>query len=176
MNPPNPNDFNDFASAHLEPPRDLNEKLLLRVNHELHPPLIQVFAKVASIHFIVGMLTLLVCPQFGVRILGDGMGLMNQFMIFGDLGCRVACGLFFFSSSMLVAALLLRREEMKALRQNQILGVSTLALLSLGVFTMAHAEVVAGFAIAWLFGSVLGGWMSLQVISWFRFKETRAFL
>lgn len=166
----NPEDFQSFYKGNETPPAALGQVIKARVHHELNPSALKVFSKLALIHFAVGALTLAVCPQFGVRLLGDGLGLMGTFMHLGSLGCPVACGIFFFSATLLVASLILNPEEVKSLRKNQILEVSALSLLSLGVFTMLHAEIVLGFALAWFLGALVGAFLSLEAGSRLRFR------
>lgn len=163
-------EFQEFHTMAVEPPRYLSEKIQNDVYCDLHPSAWKVFSKLSFIHFSVGLVTLSICPQFGFRLLGNGMGLMGSFMNFGPYGCMVACGSFFVGSSILVASLILRSEEVRKLRKNSLLGVSALALLSIGFFIMLDADIVFGYALAWIFGSTMTGITLLQVAYVLRFK------
>ena len=59
--------------------------------------------------------------------------------------------------SLLAASLTLSAEENRVVRRTEILQVTLLALLSMGVFICAGSGVVAGLGLFWVFGSILGG-------------------
>jgi hypothetical protein len=159
-------DFQDFQTVSpMAPPRDLSDRVQLLIRHELNPSPWKVFAKLSGIHFVIGTVTLALCPQFGFRLVGDGMGLMTYFMGLGVHGCMAACGALFVGSSLAAAGLLLKPEEVRVLRQQQVLQLAALSLLSLGAFLMVDAEILVGFAFAWALGSLLGGALMLE-LSW----------
>ena len=74
-----------------------------------------------------------------------------------------ACGAFFVGVSLLVAALVLNREEVRTLRAHPWLQLAALVFLSLGAFIMADAEILLGFALAWVVGSLAGGFAALEL-------------
>lgn len=166
-------DFLDFkASESLNPPAFLSEKILDQVSNDLNPSPWKIFAKLSLIHFFVALLTLSICPQFGFRVLGNGAGLMGAFMSFGPYGCMLACGSFFLGTSVLVASFLLRPEELRQLKKNVFLEVSALAALSIGFFIMIDAaNIVFGFALAWLLGSMMTGMAFVEIVFALRMKK-----
>jgi hypothetical protein len=168
----NPDDFDEFKNSDsIRPPDPLSKRILERVRHDLNPSGWKVFSKLSLIHFFTAAFTLSICPQFGFRLFGDGMGLMGYFMRLGDYGCMVACGSIFLGSSIFVAMLLLRPEEIRVIRGNRLLELGALTLLSLGFFLMIHAEVVIGFALAWAVGSLLGGLVTLEIAWGVRYRR-----
>jgi len=157
-------DFEGFLKGDsVEPPSGLSQGLFDRVRRDLNPSPWTVFAKLAAIHFLTGLFTLSLCPQFGMRVFGSGMGLMQYFMGMGDVGCGIACGVLFLGISMFLASLLLGADQVRAIRRHRALELGALTLLSLGVFVMLQAEIVLGFALAWLVGSMIGGLMTLEL-------------
>lgn len=128
------------------------------VSRDLNPAPSRVFAKLLSIHAVTTLFTLSVCPQFGFRLLGEGMGLMHFFSVFGEYGCLFACGSFFMGTSLLVASLLLSRDEIRQVRKHRVLELGSLALLSLGFFFMLDQSILIPLAVAW----VMGGFLSSQ--------------
>lgn len=162
---PKQNDFLDFKNGEpVAPPLHLTEKIIGQVHSDLNPNPWKVFSKLSLIHFIVGLVTLSICPQFGFRIFGTGAGLMGAFMALGPYACGLACGSFFLGSSILVASLVFTPEELRQLRKNEFLAVSSLALMSMGFFIMLDTEVVLGFALAWLLGSMMAGMTLVEII------------
>ncbi len=154
-----------LVSTEVVPPQGLSAKILSGVQVALNPNAWAVFAKLALLHFFSAVVTLSVCPQFGLRTFGEGMGLMHTFMGLGEYGCRVACGGLFTGVTLALCGLLLRPEEVRVLRSHELLQVGTVTFLSLGAFIMLDAEIALGFAMSWLLGAILSGAASLE-ISW----------
>ncbi|OFZ20695.1 MAG: hypothetical protein A2X94_08540 [Bdellovibrionales bacterium GWB1_55_8] len=157
-------DFEAFLTAEqLNPPPVLTDAILSRVHADLNPTALSVFTKVAGIHAIVGILSLVfVCPQFGVSPLGH-TAIMEWFMQFGHEVCMIACGAVFLGGSALAMSLVLRREEVRVIRRTKLMQLGVLGLLSIGAFLCAGAGVVASLAMFWLLGSFVGGMASLEI-------------
>lgn len=163
--------YEDFKGTKaIRPSSELSEKVLSQVYQDFHPNPWKIFSKLSLIHFGVGLLTLSICPQFNVQLLGDGMGLMEVFMGLGPYGCMIACGSFFLGMSVLTASLLFRPEELRQLKKNGFLQISALILVSFGIFIMARADIVFGFAIAWAFGSLMTSLAILEITFAFRVR------
>ena len=159
-------EFQEFLNPDdTDPSPALSEKVLNFVKRDLNPNAWLVFSKMALIHFTSGIFTLSICPQFGVRLFGEGLGMMRYFMIFGRYGCIAACGAFFIGVSILLTGISLKREELRKLREHELLQLSGVIFLSLGAFVMADAEILIGFGFAWALGSFLGGLTMLE-LSW----------
>lgn len=132
-----------------------------KVQSDLHPSAFRVFTKAALIHTLVGAATLLACPQFGVSLTGSH-GLMHYLMQYGDSVCMLGCGAFFTAFSLLIASLALRPEEVRALKNSQILQLALLTTYSLGVLLFVGAQLVLTLALIWSLGAILGGALSLE--------------
>ena len=157
-------EFKDFISVEgIEPPKHISDSILARVRMDLNPPVIKVFSKLIVIHSLTAAVTLSICPQFGFRIFGEGMGLMHVFMNLGPYGCMLACGAFFTGLSLLIAAMTLKAEEVRKIRSHRLLSLGALTLLSLGFFIMVDKEIVFSLAATWFTGSILGSWITLEL-------------
>lgn len=156
-------DFEEFVHEGRAPGHAVSLKILETVRRDLNPAAWSVFSKLALIHFVVGAATLLLCPQFGIRLAGSGLGVMKYFIFLGDYACTALCGAIFVGSSALAAAVLLRPEEIRVIRRQKILQLATLSLLSLGVFIMAEATILAWFGMAWAAGALIGGMGALEL-------------
>ncbi|MBY0472137.1 hypothetical protein K2X30_13300 [bacterium] len=150
-------EFQEFMGAdEAQVPKAVSDSILARVHKDLNPSSWLVFTKLSAIHTVMGFIMLLFCPQFGLGFTND-MGLMALFMRFGDQACMLGCGAVFMSGSALTASLVLRSEEIRVIRKTELLQISSLALLSMGVFICAGVGVVASLGAFWILGSILGG-------------------
>lgn len=156
-------EFQEFTQAQeIAPPTKVTERILAHVDLALNPAWWSVLSKLALIQVIVGAVTLLFCPQFGIN-LGGGAGLMGVFMRWGEEACMLGCGAVFLGTSALVSSLVLRPEEVKVIRRTELLQFSILGLLSIAVFIFAGATAIGTLALFWLVGSILGGLTTLEL-------------
>lgn len=158
-----PDEFQEFVSlSSAEPPFRISENIINHVKHALNPSPVKVFAKLSLIHLVMGTITLLFCPQFGVSFF-NSMGLMFIFMQLGPNVCMVACGALFLGTSMLTASIILRPEEIKILRRGAPLHIAILSTLSMGVLICTNAEIALGLGALWFLGSIIGGTSTLEL-------------
>lgn len=157
------NEFNEYLLIEsVNVPISHSTNVLAQIHQELNPTSLKVFGKISLIHFAMGLLTLLFCPQFGISVT-SGLGLMPYLMKFGDSICMLGCGAVFTSLSLFTASLVLKPEEVRVLKQNQILQLATLSTLSLGAFLCIGGEIVFALGLAWILGAIIGGTLSLEV-------------
>lgn len=157
------NEFKDFMeTSEISVPRQVQDKIISRVHSDLNPSSLKVFRKIALIHVVVGVVSLLMCPQFGVSPLGN-MGLMALLMRFSDTVCMIGCGAIFVGGTALVSSFALRPEEIRILRKTEALQFAVLGILSIGTFLCVGASVAFGLGLAWLAGSLVGGLLSLEI-------------
>lgn len=167
-------EFEEYKNAAASvPPVRLSDEIRKVVAKDLNAMPWKVFSKLALIHLVSALLTLSFCPQFGFRVFGEGMGLMENFMGFGAYGCMLACGFFFMGSSLLMAALVLKSYELMAIRRHRFAEIGSIVLLSMGFFIMVGAEeVLTGYTLAWMTGAIAGG-VTLLELGWAARKFAR---
>lgn len=164
MDPRKSEEFEQFLKTNdLVPNSEISQNILSAVYLDLYPSPTKVFSKLLGIHCLSTLVTLSLCPQFGIRVLGEGPGLMGVFMNLGKYGCMVACGSFFTGFSLLVACLVLRFEELQVIQAHRWVQLGSLTVLSLGFFMMLDANLFFGIAAAWLLGSFLGSYFTLEL-------------
>lgn len=162
-------DFKEFIEGPaLAPPKTIREQLFQMVERELNPSSWLIFGKMTLIHFLTSLFTLSICPQFGLRVFGEGLGIMRWFLKLGTYGCSALCGALFVGASLFLGSLVLKIEEIRVLRSHRFLQILTLALLSLGGFIMAEAEILWIFGLVWTLGSLVGGIGMLEIGRWIR--------
>jgi len=158
-------EFEQFIALPGEaPPPAVTERVMSEVRAELSPSTWAVFGKLVAVHAAVSIASLSVCPQFNVRVLGEGPGLMGQFMEYGDAWCHLLCGAFYLGSSALVAALLFSRPELRVLKRARWTVLPPLAGLSLGVFALAQAELTLAWVAFWLAGALVAAGVMIEAL------------
>lgn len=169
-------EFSEFLMTEpVKVPDGISERILNKIHAELNPSAWKVFSKVSLIHFAVGFVTLLFCPQFGISITSQ-LGVMPYLMQFGHEVCMLGCGAIFVGFSLFAASLSLKPEEIKVLKMNNFLQMLSLTTLSIGFFIAMGGEIVLTLGLIWMAGAILGGLVSLD-IGWalrrqFIFKAT----
>lgn len=93
----------------------------------------QVVVKSLSVHFLVAVLGLLICPQFGIGYFGEHYGLMAWAMSHGEIFCAIVCGAFYLGSSSIALRLSLHRGERAWIKKNSLLFFSAVALTSVAI-------------------------------------------
>lgn len=150
----------DFQSFVKEDGAKAPASLLSKIQDEIArtaPSMGTVFVKLAGIHLMASLLSLMACPQFGVHFVNHGHGLMHYFMQVSDTYCYIFCGAFYLASTILLARMLLNFDEWLVIKRSRAAVIMTLALVSLGAFAMHSKEVTFELALLWLFGAAVGG-------------------
>lgn len=165
------NDFKDFVSSSSaklsSAPKGILEKTLEQIETEL-PSKQLVLLKLMAVHLIASVVSLILCPQFGVRILfaEEATSLMDVFMHLGHEACFFLCGVFYLSGSFLAAKLVLDVDHWVVIHRSRLLLTSMLALLSLGALSMIGRQISLELSVIWFFGAYLGG--SLFTREWWK--------
>jgi hypothetical protein len=146
-----------------EIPSTISEKILSNVKAEIIPDRRQLLLKVFVIHLLTAVVTLSICPQFGISTFKMNFNLMHTFMVFGMSACYLLCGAFFTASSVLMASFVLKRDEIRALRFQKTLLTFTLLLSSVSFFLIMKPELFIEFALLWLIGAIVGSVTAVEV-------------
>ncbi|MBC7714950.1 MAG: hypothetical protein H7177_16510 [Rhizobacter sp.] len=146
-------------------PASIDEKIKSDIHNRLHPNMSFLISKIFAIHLATAVVTLSVCPQFGLSAFKMNFNLMNSFMVFGMPACNFLCGLFFTMTSTVMAAVILKRDEIRVLKFHKTLAASLLILASIGFFGIMNPNFFLEFSFLWLLGAILGVVLTLEVSS-----------
>lgn len=151
-------DFASFASENSYPhgSPSVLQKVHTQIKNE-QPSSWVVASKLGGAHLLGSLVTLMSCEQFGIQLFFHDGGLMHYFMQISPTFCHVFCGALYFSITFLVARALLQPEEWLRIKLSRALSIGSLALLSLGGFSIVSHEVTFEASLLWLFGATLGG-------------------
>lgn len=165
-------EFKEFLKGDEVPSKKLDAQLLQTMRGILKPDISQVWPKFVVAQLVAALITLTVCPQFGVGPLGGGHGLVGHlFMSFGEVICAAFCGAFFLASGTLAAVLVLRKGERREVfnYRFRILGavsvMSFLMLMTIGTsleLPMLYSSSPIEFSM-WLGGAFFASLFVLQL-------------
>lgn len=133
-------DYGEFMEAQVQTPSSqAHQRVLGAVHGDLKRFPLQVYLKVMLIHAVVGGLTLLFCPQFGIGPFAGQFGLIEILMRYGTIACSVTCGAIFLGFSGFFTSLIFRAGELGYLRKNRVPVYATVAAGSLVTLSVAEA-------------------------------------
>ncbi len=161
-------DYLDFIlSRGSSPPERLTRKILIKIKELLNPRLSNILLKILIIHFVVGSLTLVICPQFGITLYGEEIGISRYFMVFGHEVCTILCGVFFLGTTLSISASILTREEIHKFNEYKSLITFLLCFFSLSVFLILKSPDLPPTQeiLNWVFGAFAGGSLLFEISS-----------
>lgn len=156
-------DFESFLeSGHAQ----LAPEALDNLKKEIFPSLSHVAIKLGLVHLVSSFLTLMACPQFGMRLFFEGHGLMHYFMKAGSVACFGFCGAFYLGTTFWIAKFVFGEFEWSVLKKNSVLSLATIALVSLGAFAMFNIqlnshELTFEVGFVWLLGAIVSATIPL---------------
>lgn len=162
-------EFAEFVEADpVAPSAGLDKTLLDMVTKDLRPARWQVFAKLTLVEIAAGLVTLTLCPQFGL-----GFGQHNAFVHSLHLALPSAvfylfCGLFFVSLGAVLCGLILTRPEIRSLGRDQYAYFSVYSILAYLVLISLGSEAFVAGSIFWVAGALLGNVLGFETIVWLR--------
>lgn len=148
-------------------PTSLTDKIKTTIHEQVRPKMNYLIAKLFAIHIATAVITLSVCPQFGIRAFKSSLNLMHTFMVFGLPVCNFLCGVFFTATSIGIASVILKRDEIRALKFNKTLTSASLILSSVGFFSIMNPNLFLEFSLLWLLGALFGIVVTLETTSRF---------
>jgi hypothetical protein len=159
-----------LEASRVEPATALSTRILESIRADLQPSTRRSWSKMIGLHLAASLLTLLVCPQFGVGPLGGGHGIMSWVMPFGAWACALFCGGFFLGATSLLLSLALSPSELKWLEGRSWRVLMLLAIGSLALF-MARSLIVGeiywlqdkAYLLLWLASSLFVGQALLRI-------------
>ncbi len=144
-------------------PEHINVKILGDIKKHLNPDLKYILAKLFGIHTLTTIITLAICPQFGFQFFKTSLNLMHYFMKFGQHFCDFACGTFFTATSFFIALFVISRDELRVLKYNKFLAVSSVILISIGFFAIMSPQIFFELSLLWIFGATIGATLALEI-------------
>lgn len=147
-------------------PRAVSETTRSLVLDRLNPGGFLIFRKLIVIHGFFGFLSLAICHQMGMNPFGTRFSIHSVLMdVLGHMGCSVFCGFWFIGGSISVSYFILSREEFRALKNREWAQNLLLSLVSLVIFSLFGAELLAMDSLLWFLGALLGGILATRLFN-----------
>jgi hypothetical protein len=150
-------EFSEFAQVEpVAPSKDIDDTVTRMVARDLLPPSLKVYSKFALIEVFSGLLTLTLCPQFG---LGFGSHLEVLHRLHAATSSAVfylMCGALFVTFGAALGGLILTRFEIRAVSPARNRYFAFFSLLAYVVLVTLGPEVFVASSLTWVVGAMLG--------------------
>ena len=157
-------EFEEFrVNRNVNSPVKISEKLLDHVRNEMNPSHLSIFGKLVCIQGVIGVLTLLFCPQFDLS-LTNNYDLFHYFHEnYGQNACMAICGAIFIGSGAIFAAHTLSLGEIAVIKESKFLYYSAISLFAVACLMIFGADVYLQLAIFWLIGANIAGTVFFEI-------------
>jgi len=138
------------------PSRGTDEVVLRMVAQDLRPALGKIFAKLTLVQVAAGLVTLTLCPQFGL-----GFGAHNEFLhrlhaATSPASFYLFCGVLFVTLGAVLGGLVLTRPEIRAVSQTRNRYFALYSLLAYVTLVALGPEVFVASSLTWIVGAMFG--------------------
>lgn len=163
-------DYSDFINSEERAPKNLASQLFNKVQEDLNPDKLTVFIKLLCLQLFVGILTMILCPQFKMS-LTNNYELFHYFHhTFGQRICMAICGAIFLGSGAIAASYILNLEEIRVIRNTRGLYFLAISGISLIGFMLFGAELYLDLTLIWVVGASLAASLMLAFNNFLRRK------
>jgi len=164
-------EFCDFVeAAPMEPSSQTDALIRQKVEAVMYPRQWLVYGKFFSLEVFAGMVTLFICPQFGLGFAEHNEFLHRLHVVLNPFFFYMACGLFFVVFGAAISALLLSYDEIQSIRKSKYIYFLIYALSLYFIFFMLATEIMWMSLLPWILGVILGNSFSFSLVSRLRFR------
>ncbi len=162
-------EFIEFVEAEpTTPSARVDAAVLARVKKDLKPAPLKVLAKLGVVQAAAGLVTLTICPQFGV-----GFGVHNELLHRLHLATSpgifyLLCGILFVVLGATFGGMLLTRPEMGAMGSGKYLFFIIYSVLAYLVLVGLGPDAFVWNSLTWILGAILGNLFGFEIIMWVR--------
>jgi hypothetical protein len=153
-------DFKDFIENNSKIPPGIYSDSLKYAQMTLNPKTL--LTKFYLTNLFGALLTLTICPQYGIGPFGGETGLVQNIMNMGPVWCGLFCSILFFAGGNLLALICLSRIERKWISTHEysVLTpyIAILFSIGMGARTLFSGHIhhdVLSFYVSWLAGAII---------------------
>ncbi|MFT7184698.1 MAG: hypothetical protein ACI84K_000064 [Pseudohongiellaceae bacterium] len=160
------NEFCDFVEAEpMSPSAKTESHIMNMVQKDLCPPKPLVFGKFLFIEVFTGVITLFMCPQFGLGFGGHNEFLHSLHETFDPFTFYVICGFLFVIAGSVLSGLFLSHDEIRSIKNSKYAYYPVYALITYFMFFLLSVEILILSAIPWILGSIMGNALGFGLAS-----------
>lgn len=150
-------EFAEFIeSVPASPNQDTEAAVLRRVSADLRLAPWRGYAKLTLFQVAAGLLTLTVCPQFGIGLDHHAKFLHDVHTMAPPLFFYLFCGMLYVSLGALAIGLVLKRDELRRIGSKGYGYSTTYAVFSYLALVTIGTEAFVFSSLAWMPGAILG--------------------
>lgn len=161
----NKSDFREFLDSKSDFRNDLLDQSIIRKQMEkMRVSGFYVFGKLVLSQLLGGIVSVLICDQFGMRPFSYEFSLSTYFMNFGHNACMFLCGFLFLAMGISASYWILNLDERNYYRKHFWLQTVVLTTLFLSIFFMAGASISFVVGVLWILGGILGAYLIIKFL------------
>lgn len=158
-------EFSEFVQAEpVAPSKEIDDTVTKLVANDLTPAPMKVYSKFALIQVFSGLLTLTICPQFGLGFDRHNEFLHSLHTMTTPAVFYLFCGLFFVILGAGVSGLILSRAEIRTVGGNKFLFFAVYSVLAYLMLVTLGTEVFVLSSLAWILGAFLGNTLGFEAV------------
>jgi hypothetical protein len=158
-------EFFEFVQAEpVAPSKDIDGTVTKLVAKDLMPAPMKVYRKFVLVQVFSGLLTLAVCPQFGLGLYGHNEFLHSLHTMTTPAIFYLFCGLLFVILGAGVSGLVLTHAEIRTVGGNKFLFFAIYSVLAFFMLVTLGAEVFILSSITWILGAFLGNTLGFEAV------------
>lgn len=166
MNDDEKNAFRNFVkflnAKPVAPNRRLDDAILQMVEKDLCLPVWKIYAKMLFISVSTGLMSITVCPQFGI---GQETYIFQSVHAIGsDIVLYLFCGIFFVTVGASVSAAVLKRSEIQAISQLKYAFFLGYSFVCFTLFILFGKDAFVISSLFWVLGAILGNILGFESI------------
>jgi hypothetical protein len=165
------NAFRDFVrflnTKPVDPNPRVDDAILQVVKKDLCIPVWQIYAKMLLISVSSGMMSLMVCPQFGIG--QETLFFHSLHATSSDIVPHLLCGLFFVTIGASLNAALLKRSEIQAISKQKYTFFIGYSFICFTLFITFGKDAFVVSSLFWVLGAILGNVLGFLSINTLRF-------
>lgn len=142
----------------------MDERVLHGVARDLRPPSWKVFAKLTVVEAAAGLVTLTLCPQFGLGFGGHNAFLHHFHAATSPPVFYLLCGLLFVILGAALGGLLLTRHEIRSIGPARNRYFALYSVLAYAALVLLGPEAFVAASLTWVAGAMLGNVFGYGVV------------
>jgi len=166
-------EFSEFVdAAPVTPSKEVDEKVTNLVANDLLPSPMKAIGRVALIETFSGLLTLTICPQFGLGIGRHNDYLHSLHTMTTPATFYLFCGVFFVLLGAGLSGLILNRAELRTVGNLRLVYFAVYSIFAYLTLVVLGPEKFVLSSLVWILGAFLGNVMGFEAIIRLRRAET----